>query len=489
MGSIQEQAPVKKLMQLNFFDMACAGSHMPYGQWKEPGDMAQFKDRLEYYQWLAQLAEKGKIISIFFADVYGGHDVYGGNMDVMLKGGSNVGVIDPVTIVAAMAAVTKSVSFGITGSTSYIAPYILARTWSSLDHVTRGRIGWNVVTSYSESAAKAMGKDRVPPSHERYEAAEEYLDLTYQLWEKSWEDGAAVWGSKEQPDTVYDPKKVHKIEFNGKYHKCSAYHQTHPSPQRTPVIFQAGASKFGIEFAGRHAEGIYTDMQDRPSLLAHTKAVREAAARNGRNPADIKFFAAVTPFIGRTLEEAQEKYHRAKKNMNGEVSLAKFSAYSGVDMSQYPLDEPFVFDGNTTSSNIITGVVNSMKAMFDKFDGPVTPRMFGEKMSLSGFAPVGTPEMVADAFEEQFNETDIDGFNIVYVSNPGSYEDVVELLVPELQRRGLMWQDYAVPGGTFRENIHSKPGERFLALDHPGAKYRKTQNSAANSHEVTASSA
>jgi alkanesulfonate monooxygenase SsuD/methylene tetrahydromethanopterin reductase-like flavin-dependent oxidoreductase (luciferase family) len=237
------------------------------------------------------------------------------------------------------------------------------------------------------------------------------------LWEKSWEDGAAVWGSNGQPDTAYDPKKIHKIEFEGKYHKMSAYHSTHPSPQRSPVIFQAGASKSGVAFAGKHAEGIYTDISDKDSLLAHTKAVRAAAVQNGRDPASVKFFAAVTPFLGKTVEEAQAKYDRAKKNMNGEVSLAKFSAYSGIDMSQYPLDEPFVFDGDTSASNIITGVVNSMKTMFDKFDGPVTPRMFGEKMSLSGLSPVGTPEMVADAFEDFFNATDIDGFNIVCKSS------------------------------------------------------------------------
>jgi alkanesulfonate monooxygenase SsuD/methylene tetrahydromethanopterin reductase-like flavin-dependent oxidoreductase (luciferase family) len=215
------------------------------------------------------------------------------------------------------------------------------------------------------------------------------------------------------PDTAYDPKKIHKIEFEGKYHKMSAYHSTHPSPQRTPVIFQAGASKSGVEFAGRHAEGIYTDMSDRTNLLAHTKAVRAAAVQNGRDPASVKFFAATTPFLGRTVEEAQAKYDRAKKNMNGEVSLAKFSAYSGIDMSQFPLDEPFTFEGDTSASNIITGVVKSMKTMFDKFDGPVTPRMFGEKMSISGLSPVGTPEMVADVLEEFFNATDIDGFNIV----------------------------------------------------------------------------
>lgn len=252
--------------------------------------------------------------------------------------------MDPVCLVSAMAAVTKSVSFGITGSTSYLNPFILARTWSTLDHLTRGRISWNVVTSYSNSAARAMGQEQVLPSEERYRAAHEFMDLVYQIWEDSWEDGAQKW--QVEPEMAYDPDKIHRIEFRGKYHKMSGYGQVHPSPQRTPVLFQAGASKSGIDFAGKHAEGIYTDLSTIESMRTYTKAVRAVAATNGRDPSTIKFFAAIMPIIGRTVEEAVAKYEAAKKNISVEGGLAKFSSYTNVDMSQFPLDEPFNFEGS-----------------------------------------------------------------------------------------------------------------------------------------------
>ncbi|RDW95108.1 luciferase-like protein [Coleophoma crateriformis] len=464
-GSATPSRP-KKIMQLNFFETACTGSHMATGQWKSPEDNSRYKDRLDYYIWLARLAEKGKITSIFFADTYGIHETYQGSPAATYRGGSQVGTMDPVCIVSAMAAVTKTVAFGITGSTSYINPFILARTWSTLDHLTRGRISWNVVTSYSNSAARCMGKDKVLPSEERYKAAHEYMDLVYQLWEDCWDDGAQKWSV--EPECAYDPDMIHRVEYNGKYHKMSGYGQVHPSPQRTPVIFQAGASKSGIEFAGKHAEGIYTDVSTVDAMLSYTKAVRAAAARNGRDPSSIKFFAAIMPIIGRTVEEAQAKYDYALKNISVQGGLAKFSSYTNVDMSQFPLDEPFNFEGKT-ADNTITGVINNFKTYSKDMSEAWTPRKLGGMLSFGGTTPmpVGTPSMVADFMEKWFTETDIDGFNMAYVSNPGSFEDVVELLVPELQKRGLMWTEYPVPGGTFRENVQCAPGQCFLPANHP----------------------
>ncbi|KAE9982771.1 hypothetical protein EG328_010635 [Venturia inaequalis] len=458
---------------------------MASGQWKSPDDNTKSKDTLEYYQWMAKLAEKGKITSIFFADVYGGHESFQGSMAPTFKSGSGVATLDPVVVVSAMAAVTKSVSFAITGSTSYIKPYIIARTWSTLDHMTRGRIAWNVVTSYSNSAAKAMGLDAVVPTLERYAAAQEFMELIYQLWEKSWDDGAAKW--QASPEVAYDAEKIHRIEYLGKYHKFSGYSQVHPSPQRTPVLFQAGASKSGINFAGNHAEGIYTDISTIPELKAYTQKIRAAAVSHNRDPSTIKIFAGMMPYLGKTLEEAQAKYDRAHALKSVNSGMVKFSGYTGIDLSQYPIDEPFKFEGKP-ADNTITGVINNLKTATEN-DGEWTPRRLGELMALGGTtpAPVGTAEMVADVFEEWFRETDIDGFNIVYVSNPGSYEDVVELLVPELQRRGVYWMDYPVVGGTFRENLQGKPGNSFLDPTHPGAKYRKAKDGgdSANGNEST----
>ncbi|RDW88309.1 bacterial luciferase-like protein [Coleophoma cylindrospora] len=395
-------------------------------------------------------------------------ETYQGKFDAAYRGGSMVAQLEPTIFISAMAAVTKSVSFGITGSTSYIPPYTLARTWSTLDHVTNGRVGWNVVTSYSNTAAQAFGRDSVTPHDQRYIEADEYMELCYALWEGSWEDGAQIFDPKRG---AYDPSKVHKIKFDGLYHRANAVGQAHPSPQRTPLVFQAGSSPSGKAFAAKHAEAVFCGGGKPQDTAPFVKSVREAAAANGRDPTDIKFFPQITPILGRTLEEAQAKYERYKKCIDYEGGLSKISNFVNFDFSTLPLDEPFIFD-DSGSENSIHTLQKTLKR-YDK-DGTLTPRKVGEGMAYCGFAPkpVGTPEMIADLMEQWMNEADIDGFNVSYVSNPESYEDVVELLVPELQRRGLMWDDYAVPGGTFRENMHRAPGEKLLPKTHPAEGLR-----------------
>ncbi|RDW74809.1 hypothetical protein BP6252_05951 [Coleophoma cylindrospora] len=457
----------KKKMQLNFYEVSCTGVPNAIGQWKNPNDNSRTKDRLDYYIWLAKIAEKGKISCVFFADGYGELEVYKGNADAQYKGGNHVAKLEPTLLVAAMATATKSVGFGITGSTSYIAPYHLARNWSTLDHITDGRIAWNIVTSFSLSSAKVFGLDNLLPHDERYNAAEEYMDIVYQLWEKSWDDGVQTW--QVEPEMAYDPSKIHKVEYKGKYFKFSGHGPTHPSPQRTPLIFQAGASKAGIKFGGKHAEAIFCAYSTIPECKAYTETVRAAAAAEGRDPQSIKFFLGAMLFIGRTQEEAEAKYEAARKLVSIEGGLARCSGLANLDLSLYPIDEPLKFNGDI-KENAIHGFINNMQYLGDK--DKITPRDLGELLAFGGLGPrpIGTPEKVADELEKWMVEGDIDGFNLSPVSNPGSWEDVVELLVPELQRRGLYWEDYPVPGGTLRENMNSIPGKPYLSKDHPGSK-------------------
>jgi alkanesulfonate monooxygenase SsuD/methylene tetrahydromethanopterin reductase-like flavin-dependent oxidoreductase (luciferase family) len=263
-------SPSKKRILLNFFEYACTGSHMSPGQWRDPTDQGHTKDRLDYWINLAKLAERGKISFIFFADSYGGQEVFAGNSDAQLRAGNQTASMDPMVLVSAMAAVTKTLGFGISGSTSYLNPHILARTLSSLDHLTNGRVAWNIVTSWAKSAALALGYDDVVPHDERYAVADEYMDLCYKFWESTWADDAVVWDREKR--IAFDPEKVRKLEHKGmfvalslhcylsngdvgKYFKTSGRFQTHPSPQRTPVLFQAGTSKSGRAFASKHAEG------------------------------------------------------------------------------------------------------------------------------------------------------------------------------------------------------------------------------------------
>jgi alkanesulfonate monooxygenase SsuD/methylene tetrahydromethanopterin reductase-like flavin-dependent oxidoreductase (luciferase family) len=226
------------------------------------------------------------------------------------------------------------------------------------------------------------------------------------FWEGSWEDGAQQWSAT---DGAYDPNKIHKITFNGEFHKSSAYCQSHPSPQRTPLIFQAGQSTAGRIFAARHAEAVFC--QGSPQELAPMiKEMRAMAVQEGRDPYDIKFFPGLSVIVGRTLEEAQEKYRIAEENADWEGGLATLSGWTGVDLSQYPLDEPFSFEGKHFDHTIHSMVQATQKSM----ETPLTPRQLGKMWAFGGFGrmPVGTPEMVADAIEEWITVSDVDGFNM-----------------------------------------------------------------------------
>ncbi|KAF2115731.1 luciferase-like domain-containing protein [Lophiotrema nucula] len=420
----------KKMMQPNIIDNTSTGAHIAIDQWKEPDSLSRTKDRLDHYEWLAKTAERGKITSIFFADIYGIHETYGANADATFKGGLWVAMKDPMTVIGAMARVTKFISFAVTQSTSYLSPYAVARTLSSLDHITDGRVGINVVTSFGQAPTKCFGIEDAIPHDERYAAAEVYMEILYKLWEQSWEDGAQVWS--REPEVAYDPSKIHKIEFQGKYHRFSGYHPTYSSPLRTPSIFQAGQSKSGVAFAGKHAEGIYCGTPAIPALKKYSASVRDAARAAGRDSSSIKLFASLCPIVGKTEEEAKAKYEKYRKNASVQGGLSSFCALTGVDLGKYDLDEPFNFDNEDLAKPGIQGIFNNFKIV--EGDKQWTPRMVGERVGMGGFGPmpVGTPEQVADVMESWLVEGDVEGFNISYQTPRESIEDLVELLIPEL---------------------------------------------------------
>jgi alkanesulfonate monooxygenase SsuD/methylene tetrahydromethanopterin reductase-like flavin-dependent oxidoreductase (luciferase family) len=231
----------------------------------------------------------------------------------------------------------------------------------------------------------------------------------WRLWEKSWEDGAQTW--RVDPEMAYDPSKIHEIDYKGKYMSMKGVHQAHPSPQRTPIIFQAGASKAGIAFGGKHAEAIFCHHSTIADAKKYTTAVRAAAVAEGRDPHSIKFFQGAMLFIGRTVEEAQAKFETARKFCSIEGGLTRFSGFVNVDMSVFPVNEPFKFEGEF-KENAIQGVINAMKSQTDTRD--LTPRDIGEMLALGGMGPrpIGTPEMVADELMKWIEEGDLDGFNL-----------------------------------------------------------------------------
>lgn len=214
---------------------------------------------------------------------------------------------------------------------------------------------------------------------------------------------------------AYDPKKVHRVTHKGKFYQIDAYQATHPSPQRTPVLFQAGASSAGMQFAGKHAEALFVAGPTPAVVKKQVQTVRENANAQGRDGSKIKFFVGILPVLGRTVEEAQAKYDQALKDAHAVGGMARFSGFTNLDLSKYPPDEPFAFKGKQSEASI-HGTIKTIQAKTGlNDDEPWTPRRLGAMMSFggTGSTPVGTPEMVADVFEMWMNEADIDGFNVM----------------------------------------------------------------------------
>ncbi|MDB6138901.1 MAG: N5,N10-methylene tetrahydromethanopterin reductase, partial [Verrucomicrobiaceae bacterium] len=272
---------MKKQIRLNALDMNCMGCTP--GLWTHPRDRTGGYNTLEYWTELAKVLERGKFDSIFIADIFGVYDVYQGSADAAFRNAVEFPVCDPFLVVPAMAMVTEHLGFGVTGTLSYEPPFSFARRVSTLDHLTKGRFAWNIVTGYLNNAAKAFGKAEQLAHDDRYEMAEEYMEVMYKLWEGSWEDDAVV---RDKVNRVFaHPEKIHKVRHKGKYFEMEAYHLCEPSPQRTPVLFQAGASTRGREFAARHAECVFISGLTRQMVAATVTDLRKRAAANGRDPA------------------------------------------------------------------------------------------------------------------------------------------------------------------------------------------------------------
>ncbi|KAI1135272.1 nitrilotriacetate monooxygenase component A [Hypoxylon sp. FL0543] len=459
----------KKRIFLNAFDMSTVG-HLSPGQWKNPVDKSATKRKLEYWVELAKLLDRGGFNALFLADTYGGYDTYEGSLDNCIRRAAQWPVTDPTIPISAMAAVTKNLSFAITASTSFEPPFLLAKRFSTLDHFTGGRFGWNIVTSWKKAAFKAIGLDNPIDHDERYRQADEYLRVLYKLWEGSWADDAV--NPDPENDSYADPEKIRTINHKGKYYTLNSRHIVDPSPQRTPFLFQAGTSSAGSEFAATHAEAIFVSSHSPAVLRPKVARIRELAAARGRDPQSLKFFATYTPVIGRTDEEARAKYAELQKYGSVVGGLVLVSGWTGIDLSRIPLDQE-LSAADSLEAHKVRSILDAFTATSE--DIPRwTPRVIAQKASIGGLGhvAVGSPQTVADDMERWIREGDLDGFNIGYVTTPGTFEEVVDLLIPELRRRGI-YPD--VPGEgeqlTARERIYGK-GQRGLRDDHVGSAYK-----------------
>ncbi|WP_017477003.1 LLM class flavin-dependent oxidoreductase [Pseudomonas sp. PAMC 26793] len=448
-------------IRLNAFDMNCVGHQSP-GLWAHPRDRSwQYKD-LEYWTDLAKILERGKFDGLFIADVLGIYDVYNGNGDAAIRQATQVPVNDPLSLIAPMALVTEHLGFGLTASLSFEHPYPFARRLSTLDHLTKGRVGWNIVTSYLESGAKNLGQKAQTEHDARYDYAEEYLEVCYKLWEGSWEEGAVL---RDRERRIFsDPSKIHEIRHVGKHFQVPGIHLCEPSPQRTPVLYQAGASSRGKQFAAEQAECVFVAVPSKVLLKKTVADIRRRAAEAGRDPKKILIFNLQTVIVGETDAKAKAKFDEYKSYVSYEGAMALISGWTGIDFSQFKPDEPL--------KHVHTNAIQSAVEAFSTADPNKvwTPNELADWVGIGGFGPlfVGGPETVADLLQEWVEETDVDGFNLAYALTHETFIDAVELLVPELQKRGVYKTEYAQ--GTLREKLFGE-GAR-LPGNHPGASYR-----------------
>jgi FMN-dependent oxidoreductase (nitrilotriacetate monooxygenase family) len=444
-------------IRFNAFDMACVG-HIQQGMWTHPRDRSVDYLSLDYWMGLARLLEEGLFDGLFLADVLGIYDVHGGNGDAAIRNAVQVPLLDPMLLVPAMAAATRNLGFGVTCNLAWESPALLARRFSTLDHLTQGRIGWNIVTGYLDSAARAMGLDRQMAHDDRYDLADEYMEIVYRLWEESWAADAV---KRDRAAGIYaDPARVKRIRHEGRQYRLDAPHLVEPSPQRTPVLYQAGASDRGRGFAARHAECVFVNGGPKPHVAKLVADLRARAA-----PRPIRVFVGATLIIGRTRAEAEAKLAEYRQHASIEGALAHASASLGIDLARFAPDEELPEAGQ---SQAIRSNVEALRAAAPR----ATKRALMDRMVLGSRQPpiVGSVEEVAEELIAWVDQADVDGFNLSRTITPECLEDVVRLLVPALQERGRYKRGYAP--GSYREKLFG--AGPLLAAPHPAAAHRQT---------------
>ncbi len=426
------------MIRFNAFAMNTVGHQSP-GLWTHPRDQAHRYTDPAYWQDLARLLERGRFDGIFLADVLGVYDVQGGSADAALRHAVQLPLGDPLALVPLMAGVTEHLGFGVTCALTYEHPYSFARRISTLDHLTRGRVGWNIVTGYLDSAARNLGLEAQIGHDERYDLADEYMDVVYKLWELSWEADAV---RRDKAGRVFtDPAKVHAIGHHGPHYRVPGVHLSEPSPQRTPVLYQAGTSSRGKAFAGRHAECVFISGPSQTVLRGYVEGVRASARAAGRRPEDLLVYAQALIITGETEAAARAKLEDYRAHIDIDAALTLLSGWTGVDFSRYPRE--------ATIEYLDTQAGRTALASFSSAD-PTRRWTVGEAaefIGLGGRGPVlvGDPAQVADQLIAWQDATGVDGFNLTYAVAPDSFSDVVELVVPELQKRGRYRRDYT-PG-------------------------------------------
>jgi long-chain alkane monooxygenase len=451
-----------KQINVSLLEMATV-SHNNYGLWRHPSNEKWRYRDARFWVELAKVCEAAKLDAIFQADLVGVAAGYGGSTDVPIREGMHVPINDPVLVQAAMAASTTHLGLATTISTTYEPPFSLARRMSTLDHLSNGRAGWNIVMSYTPNANENYGMEIGQlSSRERYDRADEFMEVCYKLWEGSWEDDAVV---MDREQGIYaDPAKVHRIDHRGEHFSVGGPHLCEPSPQRTPVLFQAGLSDRGRRFAATHAEVVFVMARTPDALRTAVSDIRAQTVAQGRAAEDVKILCELAVVTDATQELAEEKLAGYQALTRPEGYLAHMFG-GGFDPLRHPRDitmeEAMSRDGIDRGDSGAYGFGNGITV------GEVIDR--AADLSASPSMACGSPGYVADFMETWMDEYDLDGFLLRNFVHPGTVADFGRHIVPELQRRGRYREEYE--GTTLREHLFGV-GHTRLPADHPGARFR-----------------
>ncbi|CAN5177992.1 LLM class flavin-dependent oxidoreductase [soil metagenome] len=409
--------------------------------WRHPDSSVERIHDIDYYTELAQKAEAAKFDAIFFADIPGLFSATPYRPGVHLE---------PITRLAAIAAKTERIGLIATASTTFYEPYNLARLFSSLDILSRGRAGWNIVTTQADAAARNYSLQEMPSAEERYTRAQEFVDVVTKLWD-SWEDDAIL--ADRESGHYFDPDKVHAINHVGRHYQVEGALVAPRSPQGRPVYVQAGSSNDGRAFAARNAEAIFTAHQTIGDARAFYDDIKERARTLGRNPDHVKILPGISPFLGDSEAEAKELQEYVNSLTVPAYGLAQLEGLSGVSLQHLDLDEPVpvelfagngdVLDNNRSRLQVVANIVER--------DRPTLRQLLHRLAGARGHNVVaGTPMQVADIISDWFHGRAADGFNVMPPLYPRLLDAFIEQVVPILQERGIFRADYT--GATLREH-------------------------------------
>jgi FMN-dependent oxidoreductase (nitrilotriacetate monooxygenase family) len=427
------------MRQLNLNLFIYPGGHHE-AAWRYKDSQPERMLDIAFYQDLAREAEAAKLDAVFFAD--------GPALADNIRYASRFR-LEPLTWLSAIAAVTSRIGLIGTASTTYTEPYNLARQFASLDHLSGGRAGWNIVTTSAANAAQNFGLSTHPVHADRYDRAREYLDVVTRLWD-SWEDDALI---VDRASGIFaDTDKIHAIDHVGRHFRVAGPLNTPRTPQGRPVYVQAGASDDGRAFAARHAEAIFTAHQTLANAQEFYGDIKRQAAGFGRNPDHIKILPGISPFIGSTEAEAKRLEQEFNDLIQPEYSLGQLQRMIGLDLSRHDLDAPF--PRHLIDTNNELGVASRFQVVLDIVDreAPTIRQLIQRLAGGRGHRVVaGTPKQIADTMQDWFQNGAADGFNVMPPDLPGGFELFAAQVVPILRRRGLFRKDYA--GTTLRDHF------------------------------------